>query len=215
MDNFTLDESLLNIMSLLTNVTDLFENPGQLSSQAQSGQQGTAVCRSGSNGIILTEVTYCDYVIQCGNSSSAISGTTYDKFLWVPDGIEFLHNLDQLTGQNTVALANEQTFTIPASITSAADGEKWTLKLLNIFDEWSNLSSNSNNAVGSAISALNIIKSETDKFRQWWNNFSGNINRFTEGYHLGAFDEMRPDLHLCVGYYGHKTDNSFVNLLDG
>jgi hypothetical protein len=215
MDNFTLEESLLNITSLLTNVTDLFENPGQLSSQAQSGQQGTAICRTGSNGIILTEVTYCDYVSQCGNNSSAINGTTYNKFLWVPDGIEFLHNLDQLTGQNTVALANEQTFTIPAGITSAADGEKWTLTLLNVFDEWSNLSSNSNNAVGTAISALNVIKSEIDEFRQWWNNFSGNINRFTEGYHLGAFDEMRPDLHLCVGYYGHKTDNSFVNLLDG
>lgn len=215
MDNFTLDESLLNLISLLTNVTDLFENPGQLTSSAQSGQQGTAICRNGSDAILLTEVTYCEYVNQCGNGSGPINGTTYNKFLWVPDNIEFLHNLDGLTGQNTVAMVNEQAFTLPAGVTSAADGEKWSLKLLKIFDEWSNLSSDSNNAVGSAISALNVIKAKTEKFRTWWNNFTGNINRFTEGYHLGAFDEMRPDLHMCVGYYGHKTDVSFANLLGG
>ncbi len=226
MNNFTIGESLLNIMSLLTNVTDLFENPGQLLSQ--SGQQGTAICRTPkgtftperTNAIVLTEITYCDYVKRCLNPPIATppiaTPPIYYKFLWVPEGIDFLHNLDELTGiENTVALLNEHKFTLPAKIESAADGEKWALKLMKIFDEWSNLKSKSNVAVVKAIKFLNIIKFEVGEYRKWWKGFSGNINRFTEGYHLGAFDEMRPDLHLCVGYYGHNTEVSFLKLLDG
>ncbi len=33
--------------------------------------------------------------------------------------------------------------------------------------------------------------------------FFGYVDRFTEGYHLGAYSELRPDLHVCIGYAGH------------
>lgn len=29
------------------------------------------------------------------------------------------------------------------------------------------------------------------------------VDHFTEGYHLGAYSDQRPDLHMCVGYEGH------------
>lgn len=29
------------------------------------------------------------------------------------------------------------------------------------------------------------------------------VDLFTEGYHLGAYSEQRPDLHLCIGWAGH------------
>jgi hypothetical protein len=32
---------------------------------------------------------------------------------------------------------------------------------------------------------------------------NGYVNTFTEGYHLGAYSDIRPDLHMCVGWAGH------------
>ena len=29
------------------------------------------------------------------------------------------------------------------------------------------------------------------------------IDKYSEGYHLGAYSDLRPDLHMCIGYYGH------------
>jgi len=31
------------------------------------------------------------------------------------------------------------------------------------------------------------------------------VDTFTEGYHLGAYDVLRPRLHQCIGYAGHGT----------
>lgn len=38
------------------------------------------------------------------------------------------------------------------------------------------------------------------------------VDRFTSGYHLGAYTEQRPDLHMCVGYAGHAVFAQMGNL---
>jgi cysteine-rich repeat protein len=48
-------------------------------------------------------------------------------------------------------------------------------------------------AAGSGLANLNDI---LQRLSCW-------VDLFSEGYHLGAYSEQRPDLHLCVGYYGH------------
>jgi hypothetical protein len=41
------------------------------------------------------------------------------------------------------------------------------------------------------------------------------IDHFTDGYHIGAYDQLRPDLHMCVGYAGHGPFASMLSLADG
>lgn len=31
------------------------------------------------------------------------------------------------------------------------------------------------------------------------------VDTFTDGFHLGTYSQIRPDLHMCVGYAGHNT----------
>ena len=31
------------------------------------------------------------------------------------------------------------------------------------------------------------------------------MDTYTDGYHLGAYSQVRRDLHMCVGYAGHNT----------
>jgi len=33
--------------------------------------------------------------------------------------------------------------------------------------------------------------------------FEDYVDHFSDGYHLGAYSQIRPDLHMCVGYAGH------------
>ncbi|HXC52307.1 MAG TPA: hypothetical protein VN634_15595 [Candidatus Limnocylindrales bacterium] len=40
----------------------------------------------------------------------------------------------------------------------------------------------------------------------------GYVDRFGEGYHLGAYTELRPDLHMCIGYAGHGAYAQMGNL---
>lgn len=50
--------------------------------------------------------------------------------------------------------------------------------------------------LGAVSAALENLTEILAKLQCW-------IDLETEGYHLGAYDAQRPDLHMCVGYYGH------------
>ncbi|TVR01040.1 MAG: hypothetical protein EA398_10660 [Deltaproteobacteria bacterium] len=41
------------------------------------------------------------------------------------------------------------------------------------------------------------------------------IDEFASGYHLGAYSELRPDLHMCIGWAGHGPMATFGGRADG
>jgi hypothetical protein len=41
------------------------------------------------------------------------------------------------------------------------------------------------------------------------------VNTFTEGYHLGAYSDIRPDLHMCVGWAGHGVFADVLSTSNG
>lgn len=49
---------------------------------------------------------------------------------------------------------------------------------------------------GKIINALKNAQEVIEKMAKY-------VDTFTEGYHLGAYSGVRPDLHMCVGYGGH------------
>ena len=57
-------------------------------------------------------------------------------------------------------------------------------------------------ALGSTVAQLENINDITARMQCW-------VDLGLEGYHLGGYDEQRPDLHLCVGYYGHGAFAGF------
>ena len=222
MSAFTVDQSLQNIMSLTTNLIDLLQHPGQL--LADEEKLGMGICRSDGNifSIRKEDITYCQYVGYCTGATPVdpddpaapdpSSDGQWNKFIWFPGGLDFFHELDDFVNG---AYPQDQPFITPVDLNggeSPEERKKWSLKLVQLLDWWNDPNQG---AVGQAIDALEVIKKKVGNFRSWWNNFSNSVDRYSEGYHLGAFNPMRPDLHMCVGYFGHQTRADFLNLLNG
>ena len=70
-------------------------------------------------------------------------------------------------------------------------------------------------AVNGAIGALSDITAFLANLQDIIASFLTYVDRFTEGYHLGAYDSLRPDLHMCVGYAGHGAYAQMGNLGNG
>ncbi len=84
------------------------------------------------------------------------------------------------------------------SVTGAA---KFAAKHLKLLDDMQSFTSSPvytaiSGVLSSASASIENVADITASLQCW-------TDLFTEGYHLGAFDEQRPDLHMCVGYYGH------------
>ncbi len=46
-------------------------------------------------------------------------------------------------------------------------------------------------------------------------DFEKLLDTYIDGYHLGAYNLTRSDLHDCVGYYGHGVRSTLASILDG
>ena len=203
--NLEVSNSLLNLTALLSNIISFFEEPGQITSSA--GDLGVGVCTNNAGrGMVVFDVEYCGY--EDSNTGHCASyDTAYgNKLFWIPKDLKVFHKLESLGV--AAGMQSGQTFTL-----GAADPEKWPWKLSKVLDLWNNGTLNS--TINDVVTPLSEIKSEIEDFRQWWDDFTNQINRYAEGYHLGAYDETRPDLHFCVGYYGHDARADFLDLFDG
>ncbi len=69
--------------------------------------------------------------------------------------------------------------------------------------------------VNAAIGALGDAASFLANIQELLAAFLEYVDRFTEGYHLGAYDTQRPDLHMCIGYAGHGAYAQMGNLGNG
>ncbi len=58
-------------------------------------------------------------------------------------------------------------------------------------------------AMNGALGALSTASTFIANLQDILDTFLAHVNHYTEGYHLGAYDTLRPDLHMCVGYAGH------------
>ncbi|WP_239470710.1 hypothetical protein [Archangium violaceum] len=78
---------------------------------------------------------------------------------------------------------------------------KFAARHLNLLDDLQDFANSPvnqaiTNALGNTVGTLENLNDITARMQCW-------IDLGLEGYHLGGYDEQRPDLHLCVGYYGH------------
>ncbi len=63
-----------------------------------------------------------------------------------------------------------------------------------------------------AKNALTTAGSDLDNFASLLSDYADYVDKLTEGFHLGGYSTERPDLHLCVGYGGHKAFAEMANL---
>lgn len=91
---------------------------------------------------------------------------------------------------------------LPNDVFSSATGAaKFGAKQLKLLDELqdflnSPVFTSISGVLGSMSAAIENAAEISARLQCW-------IDLFSEGYHLGGFDQQRPDLHMCVGYYGH------------
>lgn len=64
-------------------------------------------------------------------------------------------------------------------------------------------------AFGAISTAMSSVSAALENIVELLSSLQCWIDLFTEGYHLGAYDAQRPDLHMCVGYYGHGAFAGF------
>ncbi|MBT9556039.1 MAG: hypothetical protein IV100_08430, partial [Myxococcales bacterium] len=108
-------------------------------------------------------------------------------FLWMP--VDFLESPEGAVG-------------------AVASGALWVLKQVGFLDgltQWLNDNVNDllSGALGDVADALGTFGETLDRINAFMAKAFTYIDLFTEGYHLGAYTELRPDLHICIGYAGH------------
>ena len=124
-------------------------------------------------------------------------GTAPDNcFLWLP--VDFLQSPEGAVG-------------------AAASGALWALKQVGFLDglqEWlnDNLSDQLGDALADIADATGSFTETLEHILAFITKAFGYIDLFTEGYHLGAYTELRPDLHMCIGYAGHGAYAQFADL---
>lgn len=217
--NLTTGESIQNILSLFSNAIDVIKAAGQVTSPAAgSDKVGVGICKqsggTSARALITPARSYCDYVAECASHGKS-------TFLWIPEDLDFLHNLSVKTKYTGVVNLWDQAADFDFDFPKASDEpkklEKWTFKLVKVIDKWTAAKRD-----GFFANFASGLKSVENKYNKWWKSFTkranqveASVNRYVEGYHLGAYDDMRPDLHMCVGYYGHNTDNIAAGIFGG
>lgn len=58
--------------------------------------------------------------------------------------------------------------------------------------------------------AGSVIKG-AGKFQEMVEAFENTLTTYGEGFHLGAYDEQRPTLHQCVGFYGSGVNSQLAS----
>ena len=124
---------------------------------------------------------------ECFDHCSASGATAQDDFIWMP--VDFL--------QDPAATA-----------AGAASGALFALEQTGWLDEireW--VSTQMETDLGAAFTAvlgfLGDFAEAVEDVLEFLGDAFEYVDLFTEGYHLGAYNEVRPDLHMCIGYYGH------------
>ena len=114
-------------------------------------------------------------------------------FLWLP--VDFLQDPKKI---QTAAVASAGLF--------ALDQLGW----LDQIREWvssqqalNDVSGGLGNALQGAGEVFRSVKEALEKIQQILGQGFEYIDRFGEGYHLGGYSLLRPELHMCVPYAGH------------
>ena len=66
--------------------------------------------------------------------------------------------------------------------------------------------------LGALANVLGTLNETLQKIHDIFFDVFAYIDRFSEGYHLGGYSALRPDLHMCVGYAGHGAYAQMGNL---
>lgn len=117
-------------------------------------------------------------------------------FLWMP--VDFLQSPEGTVG-------------------AVASAGLWILKQVGFLDgltAWLNdhLNDVLSGALGDVADALGTFGETLNQLNAFLAKAFTYIDLFTEGYHLGAYTELRPDLHMCIGYAGHGAYAQMGNL---
>ena len=134
-----------------------------------------------------------------------------EKFIWIPTDVKFLQKLE-VNGENIFEAPPQDYFAFPQQL-GPDDTKRPSLKFIEIVDGWTQFKQAS--FAADIANAVGGVKQKVGEYQEAWEDFSSHVNRYAEGYHLGAYDTMRPALHTCVGYYGDATENRAFNLFDG
>ena len=124
---------------------------------------------------------------ECFDFCGATGATAQDDFIWLP--VDFLQD--------------------PAAAgAGAASAGLFVLEQTGWLDqitEW--VQTQMESELGAAFQAILGFLGDFAQTIQNIIDFLGNafeyIDRFTEGYHLGSYTDLRPDLHQCVPWLGH------------
>ena len=124
---------------------------------------------------------------ECFDHCSASGATAQDDFIWMP--VDFL--------QDPAATA-----------AGAASGALFALEQTGWLDEireWvsTQMETDLGAAFTSVLGFLGDFAAAIEEVIEFLGDAFEYVDLFTEGYHLGAYNEVRPDLHMCIGYYGH------------
>ncbi len=213
--NFGIDDSIQDLLSAIINITHVVKNGNQELNGFSGDGLGVGFCKTQPQPAgklqlkVHTNKKYCDYVTACGADL---------PYLWIPFGVDLFQKMDAklgntvlgnvLSSKNLQQLTDEQVITVDQEV-----ADKWSLKLVKLYDKLNNIQNDS--GFKSAINALQIIQTKAKKYQKWVKDFDNKVNQYAEGYELGAFDDLRPELHYCVGYFGHNTTSVFANLFGG
>ncbi len=237
-----MSESITNAINLVSNVLTT-EVPITQAYLVDQEQVGIGICADASDtdpsdGIdaeAVMPVTFCDFASLCPN----------DRVYWMPAGADFLakfsfdvngHTVDlvkvydelnasgvfnDINASSLASLVPQYVYLtgspnrlhirlpgMPADAVEAS--KKWSKSVVEFLD-WV-FDKNGSDLFTSHFAAF---KERAGKYQQKLAAFEDALDRFGEGYHLGAFDDVRPTLHNCVGYYGHGVFSRLAGILDG
>ena len=133
---------------------------------------------------------------ECFDHCAATSATANDDFIWLP--VDFLQD--------------------PAAAgAGAASAGLFVLEQTGWLDQvrdWvqTQMESDLGAAFDTVLTALGNIAATIQQIMDFLGNAFEYINHFSEGYHLGAYTDLRPDLHQCIPWAGHGAYAQFGSL---
>jgi len=124
---------------------------------------------------------------ECFDHCAASGATAQDDFIWMP--VDFLQDPEALAA-------------------GAASGALFALEQTGWLDEireWvaTQMETDLGAAFTATLGVLGDFEESIENVIEFLGDAFAYVDLFTEGYHLGAYSELRPDLHMCIGYYGH------------
>ena len=83
--------------------------------------------------------------------------------------------------------------------------KKWADKQLGKLDGLT--SSELSNLFNGVLNTAGSIVKGAGKFKDKVEAFENTLTTYGEGFHMGAYDEQRPSLHQCIGFYGSGVNS--------